>query len=689
MTTLTTRGYTVLKESLSIRDHEKIRDDLTVHPFNAVEYGMVKPVPFKIYQESNTKLYMPKAYGLKRFGIPSVIKIGDGTDIDIAFTGSLRNEQLEPVTKFIEACKDPLKMGGIITVPCGFGKCLGKDTPVMMSDGTVKYVQDVIPGDELMGDDSTPRYVISTCQGRENLYKVKNMKDGTFYVANESHVLSLKCKGGARHDMELSTYLSMQLDQDEERLYGYRVEVDFPHRSVSEDPYIIGCSGFLPVEYIINSRQVRSKTLAGVIDTFSNTIYNQDWDFLNKVIYLARSLGYTALVLNSYTINIIKDDLRNPIEIEPLGEGDYFGFELSGNGRFLLGDFTVTHNTTMAIYIMCQLKKKSLIVVHKDFLLQQWRERIQQFAPSAKIGLIKAQTLDCDGKDIVLASLQSLSMKEYDLDVFGDFGMAVFDECHHLGAEVFSEALKKLNFKYTLGLSATPRRKDGLSKVFTWHLGDIVFNISKRTDVLEVRLKEYFNSSGIYCQEAIMGRGQLNVSRMINNICDFQPRIKFVCNLIAQIIEEEEKRKILILSDRRAHIDALMLEIGMLGFEAAAYYGGLKESQLKEAETKQVIGATYQFASEGLDIAGLDTLILASPKTDIVQCVGRILRSKPEDRVYMPLVIDVIDNFSIFPKQAKKRLAYYKKCKYTIVDDDDVFTDKTQVNLPKRCLISE
>lgn len=687
MTTLSTRGYTVLKESLTVRDQEKIRDDLTVNPFSAVEYGMNKPVPFKIYQESNRKLYVPKAYGLKKFGIPEVVKIGDGSDIDVSFTGALRNEQMEPVQKFLDACKDPLKMGGIITVPCGFGKCLGRDTPVMMFDGTVKMVQDVVPGDELMGDDSTGRIVNSTCRGVENLYKIKNMKDGTYYIANESHVLSLKCKRGARYDIELRDYLSMQAQQDES-LYGYRVGVEFPHRHVCDDPYIIGCSGVLPMEYIINSRQVRSKTLSGVIDTFSSTIYNLDWDFLNKVIYLARSLGYTVLIINQYTISIMKDNLRNPIEIEPLGEGNYYGFELNGNGRFLLGDFTVTHNTTMAIYIMCQLKKKTLIVVHKDFLLQQWRERIQQFAPAAKIGLIKAQTLETEGKDIVMASLQSLSMKDYDMEVFKEFGMAVFDECHHLGAEVFSEALKKLNFKYTLGLSATPRRKDGLSKVFTWHLGDIVYNISKRTDVLEVRLKPYFHSSGVYCQEALMGRGQFNVSRMINNICDFELRVQFVCDLVLNVIQEEENRKVLILSDRRAHIDALMLKLGEYGLQAGAYYGGLKEAQLKEAETKQIIGATYQFASEGLDIAGLDTLVLASPKTDIVQCVGRILRSKPEDRLYMPLVIDVIDNFSLFPKQAKKRLAYYKKCKYIIVDEEDVFTDKTQVILPKQCLIS-
>ena len=85
--------------------------------------------------------------------------------------------------------------------------------------------------------------------------------------------------------------------------------------------------------------------------------------------------------------------------------------------------------TVIALYIACQLKRKTLIVCHKSFLLDQWKERISQFIPTAKVGLIKAQIIDVEDKDIVIGSLQSIAMKDYDRDVFKDFHIAIFDEC--------------------------------------------------------------------------------------------------------------------------------------------------------------------------------------------------------------------------------------------------------------------
>ena len=84
--------------------------------------------------------------------------------------------------------------------------------------------------------------------------------------------------------------------------------------------------------------------------------------------------------------------------------------------------------------------------------------------------------------------VQSLSMKEYD-ETFDSFGLAIFDECHHLGAEVFHRSMSKVASKYMLGLSATPKRKDGLTKVFEWYIGPIVFSRkTKNNDYAEVQL---------------------------------------------------------------------------------------------------------------------------------------------------------------------------------------------------------
>ena len=106
--------------------------------------------------------------------------------------------------------------------------------------------------------------------------------------------------------------------------------------------------------------------------------------------------------------------------------------------------------TVLALNIACSLKKKVIVVCHKSFLLTQWAERINQFIPNAKIGYIQGKTIDTEGKDIVLGMLQSISMKEYANNLFEQFGLAIFDEAHHLSAEVFSRAMKVISPKYTL-----------------------------------------------------------------------------------------------------------------------------------------------------------------------------------------------------------------------------------------------
>ena len=93
----------------------------------------------------------------------------------------------------------------------------------------------------------------------------------------------------------------------------------------------------------------------------------------------------------------------------------------------------------------------------------------------------------------------------------------------------------------------------------------------------------------------------------------------------------------------------------------------MKQVDLKISETKQIIIATYSMASEGLDIKTLTTLVLATPKTDIEQAVGRILRVKDNN----PLIIDIIDQHDIFKKQWAKRRAFYQKNNYKIMHTDN------------------
>ena len=138
--------------------------------------------------------------------------------------------------------------------------------------------------------------------------------------------------------------------------------------------------------------------------------------------------------------------------------------------------------TSISLYILSKLKKKTLVIVHKEFLMNQWIERIQQFLPNAKIGKIQGQIIDIEGKDIVLGMLQSLSMKDYPASLFDSFGLTIIDEVHHISSEVFSCALFKLVTKYMLGLSATMERSDGTTRVFKMFLGDVVYKQERSKD---------------------------------------------------------------------------------------------------------------------------------------------------------------------------------------------------------------
>ena len=106
--------------------------------------------------------------------------------------------------------------------------------------------------------------------------------------------------------------------------------------------------------------------------------------------------------------------------------------------------------TAIALYLITQLKKKSLIIVHKEFLIKQWIERIEQFLPNAKIGLIQGSKIDFKDKDVVVGMIQSLSTKDYSISQFDSFGICIFDECHRVPCKVFSKVLFKINSKFML-----------------------------------------------------------------------------------------------------------------------------------------------------------------------------------------------------------------------------------------------
>lgn len=323
--------------------------------------------------------------------------------------------------------------------------------------------------------------------------------------------------------------------------------------------------------------------------------------------------------------------------------------------------------TVIALKIISELKKKTLVIVHKGFLLNQWIERIQQFLPTARVGKIQGQVIDIENKDIVIGMLQSLSMKEYPSTMFDSFGLTIVDECHHISSEVFCRSLQKIVTQYTLGLSATMQRKDGLTKVFKMFLGDIVYSEEREsTDQVLVKAIQYVVDNPDFNEMCYDYRGNPAYSTMISKLCGFNGRSEFILEVIQKELKEKEDQQIMILAHNKTLLTYLHDAIahrniaeGSVGY----YVGGMKETELKKSETRKIIIATYAMAAEALDIKTLTTLVLATPKTDIVQAVGRILRVKHE----RPMVVDIIDSHEVFLSQWQKRRKYYNENNYKIM----------------------
>ena len=337
----------------------------------------------------------------------------------------------------------------------------------------------------------------------------------------------------------------------------------------------------------------------------------------------------------------------------------------AGFGGGLLELPCAAGKTVIALNIISQLKKKTFIIVHKEFLMNQWIERITQFLPGARVGKIQGQIIEINNKDIVIGMLQSLSMKDYPSAIFDSFGLTIVDEVHHISSEVFSNSLFKLVTKYMLGLSATMERKDGTTKVFKMFLGEVVFK-GKRDEEHDVivRAIEYKVNDDEFNETKLDFRGKPAYSSMISKLCEYNRRSEFILKVLGDMLVENKAQQIMILAHNKNILKYLYDAISHRNIATVGYYvGGMKEAALKETEGKQIVIATYAMAAEALDIKTLTTLIMATPKTDIEQSVGRILREKHSN----PVVVDIVDSHDLFKNQWKKRKTFYKRENYKII----------------------
>ena len=335
--------------------------------------------------------------------------------------------------------------------------------------------------------------------------------------------------------------------------------------------------------------------------------------------------------------------------------------------------------TTVSLAIACKLGYRTMIIVHKEFLANQWEERIKQFCPGATIGRVQQNKKDVEC-DFVIAMLQSLSLKEYTFGDFDSVGTLIVDEAHHICAKVFSQSLFKMCPKHIFGLSATPNRKDGLTKVLHWFMGPTFFAVERENQQDVEVFPIEFECQRFRDPPPCTRFGKLSLSTMITELTENRERNSMLVGLISRIAKST--RQILVLSDRRQH--CMMLH-QCFPKRSGLYMGGMKEADLAESSTKKIIFATFSQAHEGLDIPSLDTVILATPKSDIVQSIGRIMR-ETKGKKNNPNIYDIFDQWSVCHAMYNKRLRVYKQGGFKMPkmkeEELDVFSlGKCMINL--------
>jgi len=337
--------------------------------------------------------------------------------------------------------------------------------------------------------------------------------------------------------------------------------------------------------------------------------------------------------------------------------------------------------TVIATNIISKIGRKTLIIVHKEFLLRQWHERLGQFLPSARIGLIQGPTIDVEDKDIVIGMLQSLSMKDYEKSIFSQFGLTIIDECHHISAEVFSRVLFKAVTKRILGLSATMDRQDGLTKVFKMFMGPIVARWKRGAqENVTVKAIEYSCDDADYNKMLLNYKRQTDFVKMITKIVDFTHRTEFILNVLMDTWKESSGQ-ILIIGHRKSQLIYIHDAIKQRGFATVGYYvGGMKEKDLKISEGKNIVIGTYKMAEEALDIKSLTTILMATPKKDVRQSVGRIMRSKGKK-----FIIDIIDTHPNFQRYWTERRRWYNRQHFNVMYTNvDKYANNEWESLPHR-----
>ncbi len=366
----------------------------------------------------------------------------------------------------------------------------------------------------------------------------------------------------------------------------------------------------------------------------------------------------------------IEDRRRVLPEVDFTFRGELRDFQEQAVEAMVARDFgtlpspTGSGKTVMALALIAWRRQPALVVVHTRELQDQWLARIETFLgiPAGQVGRIGGGK-QIIGDKITVALVQTLCKCAGEVAPF--IGHLVVDECHRCPSRTFTEAVSTFDCHFMLGLSATPWRRDGLSRLIFWHVGDVAHEVDKAglveaghvlsADVIwrETSFRPTYDPSEEY-------------SRMLSELTEDPERNALIADDVAQEAQGNGGGVCLVLSDRKAHCETLVGLLSDRGVEAAILTGDMRNGERKavvaalNAGQVKVLVATGQLIGEGFDCRDLSTLFLATPikfNGRLLQYLGRVLRPAPgKDRAR---VYDYLDPVGVLENAARARARVY------------------------------
>ncbi len=362
-----------------------------------------------------------------------------------------------------------------------------------------------------------------------------------------------------------------------------------------------------------------------------------------------------------------KIELRNDLQkntVEYMLNNDNGIIQLSpGSGK-----------TVISIYVICKRKKKSLIIVHRNSLVEQWKERFLQFTNLNEddICIFNSSKLDFS-HPITISTVQTLlsCLKRQPVEFINEInksniGICISDESHtSVGAEAFSKVSLFIPSKVIFGLSATPFRNDGTEDIMKYHLGEIYHPIGD-SQTMDAEVTFILFDYGLLKKsyKYIFWGGSFQLSRYLNLIKNSELFISICKSIISKTIKDD--RNVIFISERIKLIDLLYKDLNYK--DKSKFIKNEKNDKLNS----KIVFATPSKIRDGIDIPKKDCLIMTSPIGNIEQLSGRIVRTYPNKKT--PIILDMVDiGVKQIYQRMNLRIKYYKdknwKIKYIFINN--------------------